>query len=90
MACASYTMLVCERADGCMQMGELIHLPDGRIFLCNGAQLGTMQPSLQLQTLHPILHCTNVQTFDCTAVHLVLQKTAIKWLCAIDSPGWCA
>ena len=56
-----------------MQMGELVHLPDGRIFLCNGAQLGNMQTSLHLQTLRPIKH---VQMIDCTAGHLVLKKTA--------------
>lgn len=24
----------------CVQMGELTNLPDGRVFLCNGAQIG--------------------------------------------------
>lgn len=42
-----------------MQMGDLTILPDGRIFLCNGAQFGTsLNPHAHPNSLHvlPVLH----------------------------------
>lgn len=61
------TSMKCNKNNMCMQMGDLTILPDGRIFLCNGAQFGTSQSShAHLNSLH---------------VHPALQLSVLRMQC---------
>ena len=61
-------------ADSCVQMPDLTILPDGRLFLCNGAQVGESccLSSMLLMLLLLLLLLLLLQLFGSSLVRLAL------------------